>query len=142
MTTRPTLRTLMDAHAETETKLASLQTEMTHVKGSLKGLDQRVDAFENENRSSFNRVFDKLDGVSSQALAVASKPLPWNLFLSLAGILAAIGTAVAGGLLTLIIALAAWGGSYFSNMVESARREASVRLDALEHRVENRRDEK
>lgn len=132
---RPTLAALMEAHQESETKLASLQVEMSHVKGSIKGMDQRLDAFENESRGSFNRVFDKLD-------AVAAKPLPWGHLLTVAGILAAVGTAVAGGLLTLIIALAAWGGAHLDTKVQAVRAEHSVRLDAIERWLDHAADEK
>lgn len=136
MNNRPTISSLMDEQKGQGVKLASVAAEVEGVKAAVNGINGRLDRIDHENRQSFDRVYDKLDK------ATTPRPTPWNAILTAAGVLVAFLAALAGGMLTLIIALAAWGNAYFSGMIDAVRSDHARRLDQLERHADYRRDEK
>lgn len=103
---------------ETTAKLAKFGAEIENLKQGVGGISKRVETFEIESRDSFARLFDKLER------ATAPKETPWGIIFAAAGVLVAILTAIAGGGLTLILALAAWANAYFGEMIIKAEAKA------------------
>jgi hypothetical protein len=106
-------------------RLATLGADVENVK-------REVDVLATETRAGFTRIFDKLDKVSQP------RPTPWNLIFTGLGVGLTMICAVAGGLGTLILALAAWANAYFTELVGKVDYKAESfgsRLDQLERRM-------
>lgn len=100
--------------SDTAAKIASFSVEIDNLKNGVGAIGKRVETFEIESRDSFSRLFDKLER------ATTPKETPWGIIFAAAGVLVAILTAIAGGGLTLILALAAWANAYFGEMIAKA----------------------
>lgn len=100
--------------ADTTSKLAKFGAEIENLKDGVGSIKKRVEVFEIESRDSFSRLFDKLER------ATAPKETPWGVIFAGCGVLVAILTAIAGGGLTLILALAAWANAYFGDLISKA----------------------
>lgn len=151
---------IMSQSQVTAARMATITAEVENMRSSLDSIDKRMGEVEKENRDSFNRVYDKLDK------ATAPRPTPWNLILTAAGVAIAFATALSGGILTLLLALAVWANAYFSEMISKTELKAETavqannsifqsiqnlqtnvasqasRLDAVDRRAENRADER
>jgi len=162
MKTKPVTqnKAFMNDQEAAVSRFATMSAEVEHMRGSLASIDKRMGDVEKENRESFNRVYDKLDK------ATQPRPTPWNLILTGAGVAIAFATAISGGLLSLLLALAVWANAYFSEMISKTEMKAesaiqanssifqsiqnlqtnvasqASRLDAVDRRAENRADER
>lgn len=112
------------AMEDTSTKLATFGTEIANIKTTVGQVENRMERFEGESRDNFLRLFDKLEK------ATAPRPTPWNLILTAMGVLVAILTAIAGGGLTAVLALAAWANAYFGQSIDKidAKAEQSMAI--------------
>lgn len=126
---------LMEAQGSLEGQVGIVKTEVANISKAVAAVEHRLDRMEGETQGGFQRVYDKVD-------KLAQRQWPWTPILGIAGMLVTIGLAVCGGILTVVLALAAWGNVYFGTIVEKLDAKVSTRLDALERAVDSRRDEK